>query len=538
MCKVIKLKYRFVLLGCCLLSFIFIVAINVVINAKQNGTNRTIETSKGIGLNEINQIDHNDQTNSLLFLSISEKNLPPNSPISNKTTSQNIIYKNFHLKRSITDRKKDRSKPWFMTNGTIWPQKSQNFRLSVWPEDLSRIELEQHSPISASTYDRIVNQLMYIPDDYDQNDFVPFGKRQLKKILLANGKHGWNDLLLGREQFVKDKCPVNACFLATDPRLMDRADVVLFKDRFVWPQNGRYSNMNQLWILFLLESPMNTQSFAKLPPNLFNLTATYRHDSDIVAPYEKYLPYNSIWPNDNDDDGDSGVSNRMFIDKQQRNYAEGKTKKIAWFVSNCNTKNKRMEYVRQLSKFIEVDIFGSCGRNKCPRNQSKRCFEMLDRDYKFYLAFENSNCRDYITEKFFVNALGLNDELNVIPIVLGANPEDYQRSAPPNSFIHVSNFESPSHLATYLHWLDRNDDVYNSFFDWKRSPKDGEFINTYFWCRLCTMIHAIESNPKPSGPSYQNIADWWSSSNICLKNGQYHWPFEQRSTENSFSFVI
>lgn len=65
-----------------------------------------------------------------------------------------------------------------------------------------------------------------------------------------------------------------------------------------------------------------------------------------------------------------------------------------------------MHYARELSKYIQVDIYGACGSLRCPRSQSQTCFDMLDEDYKFYLAFENSNCKDYITEKFFVNGLG------------------------------------------------------------------------------------------------------------------------------------
>lgn len=65
-----------------------------------------------------------------------------------------------------------------------------------------------------------------------------------------------------------------------------------------------------------------------------------------------------------------------------------------------------MHYARELSKYIQVDIYGTCGTLRCPRSQSQACFDMLDEDYKFYLAFENSNCKDYITEKFFVNGLG------------------------------------------------------------------------------------------------------------------------------------
>lgn len=69
--------------------------------------------------------------------------------------------------------------------------------------------------------------------------------------------------------------------------------------------------------------------------------------------------------------------------------------------------------------FLKVDIYGACGNFKCSRSTSDLCFELLDNDYKFYLAFENSNCKDYITEKFFVNAL----YRNVLPIVMGARPE-------------------------------------------------------------------------------------------------------------------
>lgn len=42
----------------------------------------------------------------------------------------------------------------------------------------------------------------------------------------------------------------------------------------------------------------------------------------------------------------------------QVNYAQNKTSKVAWFVSNCSAKNKRLQYARELSKHIEVDIYG------------------------------------------------------------------------------------------------------------------------------------------------------------------------------------
>ena len=79
---------------------------------------------------------------------------------------------------------------------------------------------------------------------------------------------------------------------------------------------------------------------------------------------------------------------------------------MAWFVSNCRETNNRKQYAQELQKYIPVDIYGKCGTKTCPRSTETECFEMLNRDYKFYLAFENANCKDYITEKFFKNSLG------------------------------------------------------------------------------------------------------------------------------------
>ena len=59
-----------------------------------------------------------------------------------------------------------------------------------------------------------------------------------------------------------------------------------------------------------------------LQPDLVNWTATYRSDSTIVTPYEKWVYY------------DDTVKTRT----QQINYAAGKTKKVAFFVSNCGAR--------------------------------------------------------------------------------------------------------------------------------------------------------------------------------------------------------
>ena len=39
---------------------------------------------------------------------------------------------------------------------------------------------------------------------------------------------------------------------------------------------------------------------------------------------------------------------------------------------------------------------------------------------------------------------------DLVPIVMGARPQDYERVAPYKSFIHVDDFEGPKELANFF----------------------------------------------------------------------------------------
>ena len=80
-------------------------------------------------------------------------------------------------------------------------------------------------------------------------------------------------------------------------------------------------------------------------------------------------------------------------------------------VSYCRTHSQREDYVEELRNHIHVDVYGACGDLSCSSND---CMAQVERSHKFYLAFENSVCKDYVTEKFW-NALNS----TMVPVVLG-----------------------------------------------------------------------------------------------------------------------
>ena len=98
----------------------------------------------------------------------------------------------------------------------------------------------------------------------------------------------------------------------------------------------------------------------------------------------------------------------------------------------------------------------------------------------------------------------------MIPVVYGA--EDIHKFAPPHSYIDTRDFKSPKHLAEYLIHLDKNDNEYISYFQWKQHFKvtRGDVGLTNVFCQYCRYM--LEDNgPRVVG----NFTKWFFEDGKC-----------------------
>ncbi|XP_023229832.1 glycoprotein 3-alpha-L-fucosyltransferase A-like [Centruroides sculpturatus] len=291
----------------------------------------------------------------------------------------------------------------------------------------------------------------------------------------------------GNTTFKMYGCPYSDCIVTTNRSLLKTAQAVLFHQADFHPRDiPKSRDINQKWIFYLMEAPGRDSVFWHTRNNLFNWTMSYRSDSDIRVKYGEVcqLPTEE-WE---------------YVDKD---YLQSKIGEVVWFVSNCHTSNNRIDYVAKLSEHIQVDIYGNCGKKKCQPSQSPECYDEILKHYKFYLSFENSNCKDYVTEKLF-NVLNY----DVIPVVMGS--ADYESIAPPHFVINAVDFPDPVNLAEFLKTVGSDGRLYNSYFEWK-----GKFKSyLYPWmCELCKKLHF--QGGERTERNY--ISKWWLEEAGCKK---------------------
>lgn len=285
---------------------------------------------------------------------------------------------------------------------------------------------------------------------------------------------------------------------------IQESDVVfILPDSRDWKAIIESRPKGQLWVFHSKEAPFHgpEQSPPREFGNPFNISLTYMTSTDIGPAYHYF---DTRYP-------------------EQNPKVLRKTKLMSWASSNCNhTSWGRTRFVHELEKYLDIDTYGLCGRLECPRF-SEGCWSFRA-DYKFNLALENSQCPEYITEKFWYNAL----DTGTVPIVFGPPREDYERLAPPHSFIHVDDFKTVQEFTDYIHLLDHNDDLYLEYFAWRRLgrvEKSSPILTTRIQTgrRLCYIImtllkKSLSPDEYPWKDQHPNFHDWWHG--LCPKDSQ------------------
>lgn len=279
-----------------------------------------------------------------------------------------------------------------------------------------------------------------------------------------------------------------SCILTNDRSRLESSDAVVFHIRDIdmtsLPQRR---SPFQKWVFWSMEPPpYSVFAGFKYMMNMFNWTMTYRFDSDIPVQYGKLERKEDVAPK-----------------KNHSALWKSKSVMAVWMVSHCDTDGRREAYVKELKKYLKVDVYGLCGDHKCSRSRGASCYSDFERKYFFMLAFENSICRDYITEKFFT-AL----RYDMVPVVFGG--ANYTRVAPPRSFIDALSFKSPKHLAEHLTSVAKNVSAYKSYFDWKSRYKILSWSEEF--CTLCSKLHGKDFREQTT---YDDMRVWWEQEGRC-----------------------
>ncbi|KAG6450280.1 hypothetical protein O3G_MSEX006457 [Manduca sexta] len=322
----------------------------------------------------------------------------------------------------------------------------------------------------------------------------------------------------GQGVFIRKKCPVNNCYVTTNhsfKKLTD-FDVLLFNLKEFndkpKPNLPPERSPHQIYVFESIESSDYYPLCASWFDNYFNLTWTYKLDSDI------YYGYMIIRNKQGEIIGPNAVmhweklENMDPIDDKIKEKLKNKNKAAAWIVSNCNAPSGRDQFVRQVQNELKqygliVDIYGNCGTIKCARNIMPKCLETVEREYYFYFSFENSFADDYVTEKLL-------SALNhyTVPVVFGT--ANYTRFMPDGIYLNAKELGAQE-LAKQMSEIINDKERYYNFFKWHNHYSYHELEEvpeTDFHCKLCEKVNSKEVTEGVN--IHEHIREWWNPKKI------------------------
>ncbi|XP_030565398.1 alpha-(1,3)-fucosyltransferase C-like [Drosophila novamexicana] len=265
-------------------------------------------------------------------------------------------------------------------------------------------------------------------------------------------------------------------------------DAIVFNaDRpFTFEGLDRIKHTPNFLAVFAAKNPMNLVHNPLLEhgESVFNLTMTYRRDSDVVW-WDYFLTAPREQPG-------STVLEISF--RKQRSELEAtdlhlklrsKSPLVFYMMYEVNDYTlPESLYLQELRKHIELDAFIEChGAQDCGI-------------YKFMLIFDPSACPDYVHPQLYIALSHF-----VVPVMIGGG--NLSSLLPAGSYISSADFSSPKKLAAYLEQLSNEPRQYEQFFKWHANYWLHK--NRQPYCALC---HRLRQPRHPRQP--KDFLNWWT----------------------------
>ncbi|XP_041969200.1 alpha-(1,3)-fucosyltransferase C-like [Aricia agestis] len=322
----------------------------------------------------------------------------------------------------------------------------------------------------------------------------------------------------GQKVFLDHNCTFKNCYMTNDKSLLvdlRHFDAIIFDAENTWDAHPPLTFPHQMRIFASIDSATNDPVCDEYYDDFFHLTWTYKLDSNISSPFIRIQDKNNNvigprinmpWVSPMEPTGEDVIA--KLNDKENA---------VAWFVTDCHLM-RRMTVVKDLVKSLKkhnlkLDIYGPCGNLTCPRNRMEECLGILQRKYYFYLAFEDSNSEDYVTDKILYPLLHY-----TVPIVFGG--ADYSRFLPPGSYVDAGKLKSDQVVDLMVEAM-RAPAVYRDYFRWRKYYVYKESPGGADVCKLCELLD------EPNFGTRNNFRRWWNSNyeNVCkipfIRNSQF-----------------
>lgn len=230
------------------------------------------------------------------------------------------------------------------------------------------------------------------------NRFIVEWNFQSAPHILNNKSHMENIYVSGKAwfvpssgQFPRDFCPHLRCQLFGSH---SGSSVVVSQ---FFPSMSWNKPPTQIWAWVNLECPLIARRIDIAVARQLDIATTYRPDSNITYPFAMYIPFEYL-------QHFRYRKPELYELRVRLEEIANRTGAAVALVSNCASPFKRMEFIKELQKYMQVDVWGGervgkrCATFWCPPQGD--CLHHLAKRYKFYLAFETRGVRTISLRSF------------------------------------------------------------------------------------------------------------------------------------------